>query len=263
MTGYHDRFRRVVNDQINPSRRLDGANIPPFATDDTALHFVGWQMDYRHRAFGDKISRESLDRDRDDFLCSAFRLFARFRFDLPDVPRTIVAGFVEHLVQQGALGLVPGQSRRFLEFLAHLIHQLRRFGRSFVDLLALLAERVFSFRDLRFALGRRGDLLIQRLLFLGDPLLDGLRVLPLLSGLTLPLRPRLQERRLRLGLRFPTNALAVLTGFVDQTLRRRPLGGQTFRRLLAPSTPIECPGDQYDRQGSECCHELCHARFSL
>ena len=38
--GQHDRFRRIVNDQVHAGHGLEGADIAAFAPDDAAFHLV-------------------------------------------------------------------------------------------------------------------------------------------------------------------------------------------------------------------------------
>ena len=62
----HDRFGRVVNDQVAAGHLLEGANVAAFAPDDAAFEFVGGQRHNRNRGFGGLIDGAALNRHRDD-----------------------------------------------------------------------------------------------------------------------------------------------------------------------------------------------------
>src|SRR6185437_1947337 len=50
--GENDRFRSIVDDQIDPGGRLQSPNVPALAPNDPALHLLVGEIHHRHRGFG-------------------------------------------------------------------------------------------------------------------------------------------------------------------------------------------------------------------
>src|SRR2546427_523117 len=61
--------RRVVDDAVHPVRRLERADVPPFAPDDAPLHLIGGEGDRGPRSLGGGLGGEPLDRQGKDLLC--------------------------------------------------------------------------------------------------------------------------------------------------------------------------------------------------
>ena len=64
--GYRNRFRRVVDDQIDAGRLFDRLDVAALAADDPALHFLGRQTDDGNRPFNRFFLSITLNRQRDD-----------------------------------------------------------------------------------------------------------------------------------------------------------------------------------------------------
>src|SRR5262249_28210643 len=153
-----DHFRRVVDDEIDARRRLDGADVPSLAPDDAALHVVARQRDDRDRPLGDVFAGQTLDRDRDDLLRAPIPFLARFGLDVADVPGGVVTCFLGHLLDERPLRLVARHARRLLEALAHLVDQPVVFSAPVLQGTFTLPEAVFALGQLRLALREPFDL---------------------------------------------------------------------------------------------------------
>ncbi len=64
--GNHDRIGRVVDDDIDAGRELEGADVPALAADDPPLHLVCRQCDGGDSGLGGMLGGEPLARHRDD-----------------------------------------------------------------------------------------------------------------------------------------------------------------------------------------------------
>src|SRR5579872_2933258 len=122
----HDRFGRVVDDDIDAGGGLDGADVAPLAANDAALHLVVGQRQHRDRALGDEFAGQPLDCDRDDAFGAPVGLLARLLLDHPDLASGVMARLPGHLFDHLAARLLAGQAgyrfelgpRRFDKFLA-------------------------------------------------------------------------------------------------------------------------------------------------
>ena len=70
-----DDLGRVVDDQVDPGRLLERADIAALAADDPALHFVARKRHDRYRGFRDVIGGDALDRRREDLARAALGFF--------------------------------------------------------------------------------------------------------------------------------------------------------------------------------------------
>ena len=64
--GEDDRLGRVVDDQVDAGRLLEGADVAALAADDPALHLVGRQVHDRDRVLGGVVRGHALHRGDDD-----------------------------------------------------------------------------------------------------------------------------------------------------------------------------------------------------
>ena len=64
-TGEGDRLGRVVDDQVDPGRLLERADVAALAADDPALHLVVGEVDDRHGVLGGVVGGDPLDRRQD------------------------------------------------------------------------------------------------------------------------------------------------------------------------------------------------------
>ncbi len=79
--GQDDRAGRVVHDQVDAGRELEGADVPALAADDPALEVVARKIDDRDGRLGGVLGRGALDRLRDDAAGPRLGLLARLRFE--------------------------------------------------------------------------------------------------------------------------------------------------------------------------------------
>ena len=85
-TGQNNRFRRIVNNKVNPSHCLEGSNIPALSTDNSSFHFVIRKLYHRYCRLGNMIRRTFLYRGNHIllrflicfFLRSAFHFFNHY-----------------------------------------------------------------------------------------------------------------------------------------------------------------------------------------
>ena len=64
--GQQDRLGRVVDDEVDPGDRLEGADVAALAADDAALHVVAGQVQDRDDRLGGLLGGQPLDRAGDD-----------------------------------------------------------------------------------------------------------------------------------------------------------------------------------------------------
>ncbi len=76
--GEDDGARRVVDDEIDAGRQLQGADVPPLPTDDASLQIVARQIDDRHRRLDRMLRGAALDGLGDVLLRAVDGRFARF-----------------------------------------------------------------------------------------------------------------------------------------------------------------------------------------
>ena len=87
-----DALGGVVDDQVDPGRLLEGADVPALAADDPALHLVRREVDDGDRVLRGVVGGDALDR-RDDHLPGALlRLVARLALDDPGEPDGVGLG---------------------------------------------------------------------------------------------------------------------------------------------------------------------------
>ena len=137
-------LRRVVDDQVDAGRRLDGADVAALAADDAALHVVARQVDDRDRALGDELAGQPLDRDRDDLLRLAIRVLARLLLDLADPLRRFAARLLGHLLHEGSPGFLARQPGRLLELPAGGVDEGRDLGIAGLQPRFLRPARLFA-----------------------------------------------------------------------------------------------------------------------
>ena len=82
--GEDDRLGRVVDDQVDAGRRLEGADVAPLAADDAALHLVVGEHDDRDGGLGDVVRGRALDGHADDALRLLVGLLAGLVLDALD-----------------------------------------------------------------------------------------------------------------------------------------------------------------------------------
>jgi hypothetical protein len=205
-----DGLGRVVDDEVDAGRLLQGANVAPLAADDAPLHFVVRQVHRGDGALLDVVARVALDRDAHHALGPALGLLAGGVFDRLGLARRAPPHLVDELRGQLPPRLLAAHARDDLELAPLLAHQLHR-------LLLFAAHLRLAPGQLRLALGQEPVALDQLAVAphrldvarLERPLLFAQRVVAPRRPLLLRLPPRRLGvahlfglgPRLRLGLR--------------------------------------------------------------
>src|ERR1700683_19410 len=123
-----DRFRGVIDDDIDAGSGFDGADVAAFAPDDAPFHFVVGQRNHGDSALGYEFAGEPLDRDRHDPFGAAIGLLARFFLDHADMFGGLGPSLSGNFLDQRALGLFAGEAGNLFEFDAGLIDEFLLFG---------------------------------------------------------------------------------------------------------------------------------------
>ena len=97
-----DRLRRVVDDQVDAGRLLEGPDVATLAADDPALHLVRRQVDDRHGVLGGVIRGDALDRGDDDVAGLVLGLLAGAALDRPGDLDGVVLGLLADGLDQDA-----------------------------------------------------------------------------------------------------------------------------------------------------------------
>ena len=108
-TGQNNRFRCIINNQINTGQCFNCAYIPPFTSDNTALHFFIRQGNYRNRCFRNCISSVSLNSSCYDFTRFVIRSQLDFFFCRPDTDRLFMCQLIINAGKNHFLRLITGK----------------------------------------------------------------------------------------------------------------------------------------------------------
>ncbi len=98
--GEQHRLRCLVDHQVHPGDRLEGADVAALAADDPALHLVTRQAYHRHHGVRGLLHRDPLHRRGDDVPGPALRLGVRPRLDLARAAHSLALGLLLDLVHQ-------------------------------------------------------------------------------------------------------------------------------------------------------------------
>ena len=109
-TRQQDRFRGVVDDQVDPGDGLEGPDVATLAADDPALHLVARQVQHADHALRGLLAGDPLDGVDDDVPGAVFGGVAGVVLDVPDQQRRLALGLrLDRLDELGAGG-VGGQA---------------------------------------------------------------------------------------------------------------------------------------------------------
>src|SRR5258705_4507692 len=134
---HHHRVRRVVDDDINSCRQLEGANVPAFATDDASLHFIVGERYCRHCSLDALLCRDALDRQRDDLLRLTLAVpLGRLAY-LAYAVGGVGVRLCFHAMNELRLGVAGGDSGQLLD-------PAPLFAQQLLELLLALAEGLFA-----------------------------------------------------------------------------------------------------------------------
>src|SRR5690606_12339952 len=210
-TGQNDRFRSVVNDQIDPRQRFQGSDIPPLPADDPPLHLVIGKGDNGNGGFRHMIGGAALDGQRQYVARPLVRFLFRLLLHLLDHLCRLLAHFVFHTGQDLLPRLLDGQSRDELQLLRLLLFQLFGLFQQLLDFPFLFIENV---------LGTLQGLLlaVESLFLLHQTPLQTVQFIPLFPDF--PLRFRAKRVGLVAGLQhlFLFHCLGFLKGILDDAL---------------------------------------------
>ena len=174
--GQDDRLGRVVDDQVDARRGLQGADVAPLAADDAALHLVVGQVDHGDRGLGHVVRRALLNRQGDDVAGLFIGLVLCLALDFADHDRRVVIGFALDVVHDDLAGFLRRHLGDALQFgLLLRAHGLDLLGALF-ELAAGLVEALFT--DLQVV-----ELFVEHLLALQEPALRALGFVPALAEL--------------------------------------------------------------------------------
>ncbi len=70
------RLGRVIHDEVDSSRLLQGSDVAAFLADDPSFELIGRQRQHRNRDLGGLVGGDPLDRLGDDLSCAALAFVA-------------------------------------------------------------------------------------------------------------------------------------------------------------------------------------------
>ena len=162
--GDHDRFRGVVDENVDACCGFEGADVAPFASDDAAFHFVGRQGDGGGGALIGAVACITLDRGDHEFLRFAFGALFGFIKRIADQDSAFVFHFAFEFFEDQPLGgfaIHAGNAFQFRDLVSE----------QFFQFLFLSGETLFEDFDVVFLLFNIADFRIERILFAFDVLL--------------------------------------------------------------------------------------------
>ena len=89
--GQRHGFRRVVDDNVDTGRPLDGADVAAVAPDDAALHFIVGQRHHTHCHFSGLLGGDALHGQRDNLARALIGLVLNLGLNLAQDTRHITA----------------------------------------------------------------------------------------------------------------------------------------------------------------------------
>ncbi len=160
-----DRLGRVVDDQVDPGRLLEGPDVAALAADDPALHLVRRQVHDRDRVLGGVVRGHALHRGDDDVAGLVLGLLARRSLDGPGDLDRVVLGLLADGLDEDGLGVLGRHARDALER-----DDLLAVGAG--ELLAGLVELALALEELAIALLEHVGPLVELLVALQEPALE-------------------------------------------------------------------------------------------
>ena len=134
-SGQDDCLRRIVDDELHTRQLLQRADVPAFAADDAALHFVVRKLYNGNRSLGDAVRRASLDRADDILAGLLVRLISGLCFKILDQLCCIMFDIISYRLQQELLGLIRGKAGDPLQFCDSFVIKRIHLAGPFGDLL--------------------------------------------------------------------------------------------------------------------------------
>ena len=96
----HDGLGRVVDDQVDAGRLLEGPDVAALAADDPALHLVARQVDDGHGVLGGVVGGDALHRGDDDVAGLVLGLLAGAPLDRAGELDGVVLGLLADRLEQ-------------------------------------------------------------------------------------------------------------------------------------------------------------------
>jgi hypothetical protein len=243
--GEDDALGRVVDDEVHPRQRLEGADVAPLPPDDAAFHVVGGELDGGDGRFGGLIHGAPLDGERDDLPGAPLRFALDLLLVVLDPAGLLALQLVVELAEELLSALLDGQVGYPLQLPSLGEDQVFRLAAGEGDLLfagfdlGFLLLQVFQAPLERFLLlsdagFQRGELRLALPVFL-------LYFLAKALGLLL----RFEQQLFASGFGLPFGALARAA----ELLFRCPQGRPRLQGLGVPEEREE-GGDGEDRRGN-------------
>ena len=186
-TRQDDRARRIVDNEIDAGRQLEGADVAPLAADDAALEIVAREIDHRHRGLDGVLGGRALNRLGDVLFRAIGGHFARFGVEPLQEIGGIVPRFALDLLDEQLLRFVGRQAGDALELVLLLRDQAVVFlGRRVRELLAI-GDRLLARLEVLVETLRGRLTLGQRRLEAMEGLLEGLGLVSIVARLLLGL----------------------------------------------------------------------------
>jgi hypothetical protein len=114
-TGQDHGLGRVVDDQVDARRLLEGSDVAALAADDPPLHLVRWQVDDGNGVLGRMVGGHALHRGEHDVASLVLGLLARGALDRTTELDGVVLGLGANRLEQHRLGVLRGQPRHALQ----------------------------------------------------------------------------------------------------------------------------------------------------
>ena len=169
-----DDFGRIVDDEFDAGRVLDGADVAPLAADDARLHVVVGQRHDGDRRLRSVIGCAALDGERDDVLGVEVRLVLCLLFEVPHLHRAVAAGLVQNFVGELRLRFLFGELGDALELLHHEFMLMRELFPRLFHLFEAVIQIVLLLFDAVELLGKFLIFPLERVFLLVEARFDAL-----------------------------------------------------------------------------------------
>ena len=176
--GQQDRLGRVIDDQVDPGDRLEGADVPALAADDPALHLVAGQVQHGHHRLAGLLGGDPLDGQRDHLAGALLALGPGLMLDVPHHQGGLALGLVLDDGDQLGLGLDGGQPGHPLQLGLALVVQLVDFG-------GAVGQGALALVQFGGPVLQAVQFLVQPLLPVGQPVLAAFQIAAQLADLVL------------------------------------------------------------------------------
>src|SRR5215471_8553649 len=217
-----DRLRGVVDDQVHACRRLERANVAPLAADDAAFQVVRRQLDDRYGRLDDRVRGQALDRHPDQAPGLLGGLLHRLFLDPADQAGGLDPGLVLDGLDQVPLGIHGREAGDLLQPPGLLLDQLVSLGLPVLDPLLGVREALLLAAELLLPALLLGELPVEVLLLLDDPLLQRRDLLPADLHRLVELRPGGEDLLLGLDRGFTKLRLGGPVGLGEDAVGLRP-----------------------------------------